>query len=243
MYYIYIVYYIYICMYHIYMYSLYVYICIIYIIMHVPEGTYSKIPPSTGWFITPSSYTGMSQNRYDRLLDEHPSRRDNRVLIHSRTAINPSWIYDPRNVVGIYPGFYTSWFPHHFEVSNLSIFFRVAIYSINPNSCHQLGHRWISPLGWGSNGLQHHLRYLEADLSQRSLNGKVMIYIDSSLDLDGILILRQMSETIWKTFGWNIKAAWKCSTTLRLCVNLLEDTPYTPPIKYETQERPSQVVN
>ena len=172
---------------YIYVLFIYIYMYYIYIIMHVPEGTYSKIPPSTGWFITPSSYTGMSQNRYDRLLDEHPSRRDNRVLIHSRTAINPSWIYDPRNVVGIYPGFYTSWFPHHFEVSNLSIFFRVAIYSINPNSCHQLGHRWISPLGWGSNGLQHHLRYLEADLSQRSLNGKVMIYIDSSLDLDGIL--------------------------------------------------------
>lgn len=48
-------------------------------------------------------------------------------------------------------------------------------------------------------------------------------YIDSSLDLDGILGLS--------------------SGKRRLCVNLLEDTPYTPQIKYETQERPSQVVN
>ena len=74
-------YYIYICICIIYIYVLYTYITCIYILciciiyMHVPEGTYSKIPPSIGWFITPSSYTGMSQNRYDRLLDEHPSRR------------------------------------------------------------------------------------------------------------------------------------------------------------------------
>ena len=76
-------YYIYMYMYYIYIYVLYTYItciyiytlCICIIYMHVPEGTYSKIPPSIGWFITPSSYTGMSQNRYDRLLDEHPSRR------------------------------------------------------------------------------------------------------------------------------------------------------------------------